>query len=73
MEEAILAVELLNALAIAGANMVIATQEVSAMLKAKHAVGQKFTKADALAYMDKGDLLQGEVLARAKAALGAIP
>lgn len=71
MEEAILAVELLNALAIFGANMVIATQEVSTMLKQKHAVGQKFTKADALAYMDKGDLLQGEALARAKAAMGA--
>jgi hypothetical protein len=71
LETAILAVQFLNAIAVAGGNMMAATQQVSLLLQKKHAAGQTLERDELLALMDQGDILEQAAIERARASLAA--
>lgn len=69
MQTALLVVQFLNAIAVLGGNVVLATDKVSAMLQKKHLAGEELTRDELFALMDEGDVLEAQYLARAKEAM----
>jgi phage tail tape-measure protein len=69
LDAALAAVQLLNAVAVAGGNILAATERVSLLLQQKHAKGETLTKEDLLGLMDEGDIVQAQEIARVRAAL----
>lgn len=73
MSEALIVVQLLNAVLVAGGNMTIALQRMSTLLRQKHDAGETLQMADLNKLFDEGDALEAAVLAKAQAALDVKP
>jgi hypothetical protein len=73
MNEALVAVQLVNAALVAGVNLSDFLQRISALIEQKHAAGGTLQLADLDGLFKAGDELEAQMLARAQAALKAPP
>jgi hypothetical protein len=62
-------VQLLNAVATLGGNVMLAGQEVENLLQQKHLKGETVTREELFAILDNGDVLEAQYIARAKESL----
>lgn len=69
MNEALLAVQMVNAALVAGVNLTTFLQRLSTVLQQRHSAGETLQMADLNTLFDQGDKIEAEQLARAQAAM----